>query len=287
MPDISVFKAAFNEFSKKGRFELSNSKLSLKQLQSIKDHIKKNARDMSDVPIYEIHLNNVEFIPFHIEELIEEPKNSEHTVLSGDLAEEEIPASLKGRFELHSEDKALTILSYMERSEYSKRVDYEYAVETIEKTLLNLFDVAKWKIIKLEDIRISGRKESKPLNFQFIYSLYDTLSPYVDQIKELSLKKVDLFNKDALVDFLKKASQLEILRIEDIQKEQNFLPSFNAPNVLLNRLCEALTDHCILRKLDLGDITLNEEDYLKLFELLKNNYSLDQILLESEPVLED
>ena len=77
------------------------------------------------------------------------------------------------------------------------------------------------------------------------------------------------------------------MRLEDIQKKQNFLPSFNAPNVLLSRLCEALADHCTLRQLDLGDATLNEEDYLKLFELLKNNYSLDQIFLKSAPVLED
>lgn len=287
MPPIDLFNSAFNIFLNTGRFEISDSSLSLKQLQTIHSHLTKYPVPLGrTIPFYEIHLNNVEFIPFHIEELIE-PKGSEDTVLSGDLAEQELPASLKGRPEFNSEDKTLRILNYLERAEHFQKVDYEYAVAAIEKTLLNLFDVAKWEIIKLEGITISGKEKSKPLNFQFIFNLYETLSPYADQIKELSLKKVDLFNKDALVDLLKKASQLEILRVEDIQKEQNFLPSFNAPNVLLNRLCEALADHCALRQLDLGDTTLNEEDYLKLFELLKNNYSLDQILLKSAPVLED
>ena len=96
--------------------------------------------------------------------------------------------------------------------------------------------MAKWNIIKLEGITILGKEESKPFNFQFIFNLYETLSPYADKIKELSLKKVDLFNKNALVDFLKKASQLEILRVEDIQKKTSFFPSFNVPNVLLKHL---------------------------------------------------
>jgi hypothetical protein len=124
----------------------------------------------------------------------------------------------------------------MERPEHFQKIDYEYAVEAIEKTLLNLFEVAKWNIIKLEGITILGKEESKPFNFQFIFNLYETLSPYADKIKELSLKKVDLFNKNALVDFLKKASQLEILRVEDIQKKTSFFPSFNVPNVLLKHL---------------------------------------------------
>ncbi|WP_342220212.1 hypothetical protein [Rickettsiella endosymbiont of Miltochrista miniata] len=287
MPPIDLFNSAFNIFFNTGRFEISDSSLSLKQLQALHSHLTKYPIPVGrTVPFYEIHLNNVEFVPFHIEELIE-PKGSEDTVLSGELAEQELPASLKGRPEFNSEDKTLRILNYLERAEHFQKIDYKHAVEAIEKTLLNLFDVAKWEIIKLEGITISGKEESKPLNFQFIFNLYETLSPYVDQIKELSLKRVDLFNKDALVDLLKKTSNLEILRLEDIQKEQNFLPSFNAPNVLLNRLCEALANHCTLRQLDLGDATLNEEDYLKLFELLKNNYSLDQILLKSAPVLED
>jgi hypothetical protein len=287
MPPIDSFNAAFNIFLNTGRFEISDSSLSLKQLQTLHAHLKKYPISISQtVPCYEIHLSNVEFVPFHIEELIE-PKSSEDTVLSGDLAEQELPASLKGRPEFNSEDKALRILNYLDRAEHFQKVDYEYAVVALEKTLLNLFDVAKWGIVKLEGITISGKEESKPLNFQFIFNLYETLFPYADQIKELSLKKVDLFNKDALIEFLKKASNLEILRLEDFQKEQNFLPSFNAPNILLNRLCGALADHCTLRQLDLGGATLNEEDYLKLFELLKNNYSLDQILLKSAPVLED
>lgn len=287
MPPIDSFNAAFNIFLNTGRFEISDSSLSLKQLQTLHSHLKKYPTPVGlTVPFYEIYLNNVEFVPFHIEELIE-PKGSEDTVLSGDLAEQELPASLKGRPEFNSEDKTLRILNYLEGAEHFQKVDYEYAVAAIEKTLLNLFDVAKWEIIKLEGISLSGKEESKPLNFQFMFNLYETLSPYADQIKELSLKKVDLFNKDALVDLLKKTSNLEILRLEDIQKEQNFLPSFNAPNVLLKRLCEVLADHCTLRQLDLGDATLNEEGYLKLFDLLKNNYSLDQILLKSAPVLED
>ncbi|MEN9917462.1 MAG: hypothetical protein RLY40_1401 [Pseudomonadota bacterium] len=287
MSPIDSFNAAFNIFLNTGRFEILDSSLSLKQLQTLHSHLTKYPIPLGrTTSFYEIHLNKVEFIPFHIEELIE-PKGSEDTILSGDLAEEELPASLKGRPEFNAEDKTLRILNYLERAEHFQKVDYEYAVAAIEKTLLNLFDVARWKIIKLEGITISGKEKRKPLNFQFIFNLYETLFPYADQIKELSLKKVDLFNKDALVDLLKKTSNLEILRLEDIQKEQNFLPSFNAANVLLNRLCEALTDHCALRQLDLGDATLNEEDYLKLFELLKNNYSLDQILLNSAPILED
>ncbi len=242
MPPIDSFNTAFNIFLNTGRFEISDSSLSLKQLQTLHSHLKKYPTPVGrTVPFYEIHLNNVEFVPFHIEELIE-PKGSEDTVLSGDLSEQELPASLKGRPEFNSEDKTLRILNYLEGAEHFQKVDYEYAVAAIEKTLLNLFDVAKWAIIKLEGITISGKEESKALNFQFIFNLYETLSPYADQVKELSLKKVDLFNKDALIDLLKKASQLEILRVEDIQKEQNFLRSFNAPNVLLNRLCEALAD---------------------------------------------
>lgn len=287
MPLVDSFNAAFNIFLNTGRFEISDSSLSLKQLQTLYSHLKKYPTPVGrTVPCYEIHLNNVVFVPFHIEELIE-PKSSEDTVLAGDLAEQELPTSLKERPEFTSEDKTLRILNYLEGAENFQKVDYEYAVTALEKTLLNLFNVAKWSIVKLEGITISGKEGGRPLNFQFIFNLYGTLFPYANQIKELSLKKVDLFNKDALVVLLKKASQLEILRVEDIQKEQNFLRSFNAANVLLNRLCEALADHCTLRQLDLGEATLNEEDYLKLFELLKNNYSLDQIFLKSEPVLEN
>ena len=154
MPPIDLFNSAFNIFLNTGRFEISDSSLSLKQLQSLHSHIKKYPTPVGrTVPCYEIHLNNVEFVPFHIEELIE-PKGSEDTVLSGDLAEQELPASLKGRPEFNSEDKTLRILNYLDRAEHFQKVDYEYAVAAIEKTLLNLFEVVKWEIIKLEGITL-------------------------------------------------------------------------------------------------------------------------------------
>jgi hypothetical protein len=283
MLDSDSFSTAFNYFLNTGCFDFSDSSLSLKQLQTIQSHLKKYPMPLGrTAPFYEIHLNNVELVPFHIEKLIA-PRGSEDRVLSGNLSEQELPASLKSQPELNSEGKVVRSLNYMERLEHTQRVEYEYAVETIENTLLSFFEVAKWKIIKLEAISISGRKETKHLNFQFIFSLYDALSPYADQIKELSLKKVELINRDALVNFLKKASKLEILRLEEIQQEKNSFPSLNASNVLLNHLCGALVYHSTLRQLDLGDVTLNEEDYSKLFELLNNNYRLDHIRLKYPP----
>ncbi|MCH9636562.1 MAG: hypothetical protein K0U16_01225 [Gammaproteobacteria bacterium] len=273
---IDVFEDAFVFFLKTGRFEFFHSKLSIKQLRKLSDHIYP-----SDSAFYEIYLHDVELIPFHREELVDS-KEIKTTALSGTLTEEELPASLRNHFEFNSDDKEIRILNYMEKGEFSLRGGCEYAAEAIENILLNLFEISQWKVIKLENIRILENQESKPLNFQFISDFFDNLWPYADKIKEFSLKKADLFNKSRLATFLKKASQLKVLSLEDAQLENKFQP-YNVSNIFLNMLCEALVYHPSLKRLDLGDTALNEEDYEELFKLLNNNYRLDTIFLKYPP----
>lgn len=276
MTGMDVFENAFNFFLKTGRFELLHSKLSIKQLLLIKQHIQAYP---SDTAYYEICLHDVELIPFHIEELIDLRKTND-IVLSGDIVEQELPSSLKNRSLLHSEDNSLRILNYFEKMELFLKKEYEYAYETIETTLLSLFAVSQWKVIKLENFRIVVKEESKFLNFQFIENLYNTLAATTDQIKELSLKKVDLFNRNKLATFVQKLSQLEILGLEDISSENERFNSHNDPSIFITRLCEMLGYHSSLKQLDLGDTKLNESDYEALFKLLNNNYRLETILLK-------
>lgn len=110
---IDVFEDAFDFFLKTGRFEFFHSKLSIKQLRKLSDHIYP-----SDSAVYEIYLHDVELIPFHREELMDS-KEIKTTALSGTLTEEELPASLRNHFEFNSDDKEIRILNYMEKGEFS------------------------------------------------------------------------------------------------------------------------------------------------------------------------
>ncbi len=271
---MDTVEEAFKFFFKTGRFSLFYSELSITQLQRIKKYIQSFPMNS-----YEIYLHDVDLVSFHTEELVA-LQGAKSTVLSGGLTEAELPALLKSQPD--SEASTLRILNYREHVELSLRGNYTYAYEAIEKLLLNLFEISQWKVIKLENIRIIEKEESKPLTFQFIAELFDIFLPYADCIKALSLKKVDLFNRNILVNFLKKASQLEFLGLEDIQCENNFR-SHNTPNNLINRLCETLSYHPCLQQLDLRDTPLNEADYEELFTLLNNNYCLDTLLLKPPP----
>ena len=279
MAGMDLFEDAFKFFLRTGRFELFHSKLSIKQLRLIKQHIQAYP---TDTAYYEICLRDVELIPFHREELVDLQK-ANATVLSGDIVEQELPSSLKNRSLLHSEDNSLRILNYFEKTDFFSKGEYKYPYETIEITLLNLFEDSKWKVIKLENLRIVAKEESKFLNFQFIENLFNTLYAIAGQIKALSLIKVDLFNKSNLAAFLQKLPQLEILGLEDISSENERFQDPNTPNIFITRLCDMLAYHSSLKRLDLGDTKLNEADYEALFKLLNNNYRLETILLKSPP----
>ncbi len=267
------FHEAFNIFLAKGQFKLSDSKLSLNQLQTIQSHLKTYPIPKTD-SFYKIDLNNVELVLFYIEELVL-PKRDDK-ILSGPLTEEELPSILNGRLGLHYRSNAslYNYLDNLQKQEDFRVVEYDLAIKEIENTFFSFFQLAQWDFIELENVRIARRGGSPYLSVRF-----DAFSSYADQILWLILKRMPLDNGEALSHFLKKASRLVRLQLEDIPRENAEYPK--APNGFVRHLCTALMNHPSLKELDLGNMILNEEDYTAFSELLKHNYHFDEIRLKN------